>query len=295
MIASKPLTRIDPRVYRPRRKPVTVAIGIPYDEGVVFCADTKVMYTIKGNESKLPSYSFDDGRCAILFAISSDDVNFPKAAISRCVEMVEKIEFSTATMDSVRNTTEFALAEFYRDHIYTHPDRAPGQVYMQMLIGIWLKNQTRLYSMHETVLRRVEEYECIGAGEYLSKYLMKQYKLANPESFTLADAALMATFCVEEAIDYDEKCGGEAEIVIMRNDGEISNAYRTALYPNYKLPGAFRSETWRLLHGLAVEQMKGSANTVSPGLVEGFCERIRDAEAESRRWGSGNLPESTEE
>jgi len=282
-------------VYRPRRKPVTVAIGIPYDEGIVFCADTKVMYAIKGNESKLPFYSFADGRCALLFAIASDDVNFPKAAISRCVETVEKMEFSTATIDSVRNTAEFALAEFYRDHIYTHPDRAPGQVYMQMLIGIWLKNRTRLYSMHETVLRPVEEYECIGAGEYLSKYLMKQYKLANHEPFTLADAALMATFCVEEAIDYDEKCGGEAEIVIMRNDGDISNGYRTAFYPNYKLPVVFRSEAWKLLHVLAVEQMKGSSNTVSPGLVEGFCERIRAAEAESRKWGSGSLPQRPEE
>ena len=295
MISPKPIPIADPRVCRPRRKPVTVAIGIPYDEGIVFCADTKVMYTIKGNESKLPFYSFADGRCALLFAISSDDINFPKAAIARCVEMVEKTDFTTATIDSVSDTVEFALAEFYRDHIYPHPDRAPGQVYMQMLIGIWLKNQTRLYSMHETVLRLVEEYECIGAGEYLSKYLMKQYKLANQEPFTLADAALMATCCVEEAIDYDEKCGGEAEIVIMRNDGEISNGHRTSLYPNYKLPGVFRSEVWRLLHGLAVAQMSSEANVVAPGLVEGFCERIREAEAESRKWHSGSLPESTEE
>ena len=231
----------------------------------------------------------------MLFAISSDDVNFPKAAILRCVEMIEKMDFPTATMDAVRNAAEFSLGEFYKDHIYTHPDRAPEQVFMQMLVGIWLRNQTRLFVLHETVLIPVEEYECLGAGEYLSKYLIKQYRRANPEPFTVADATLLATFCVEEAIDYDERCGGEAEIVIMRNDGEISNAHKTALYPNYKLPGAFRSETWKLLHGLAVEQMKGSANTVSPGLVEGFCERIRDAEAESRRWGSGNLPESTEE
>ena len=53
MIVSKPLTRTAPRVFRPRRKPVTVAIGIPYDEGIVFCADTKVMYTVSVPSSPL--------------------------------------------------------------------------------------------------------------------------------------------------------------------------------------------------------------------------------------------------
>jgi hypothetical protein len=295
MIASKPLPIADPRIYRPRRKPVTVAVGIPYDQGIVFCADTKVTNTIKGNESKLPFYSFDDGRCALQFAISSDDVNFPKSAIARCVEMVGKMDFSSASMEAVHDTAEFALAEFYRDHIYTHPDRGAGQVFIQMLLGIWLRNQTKLYVLHETVLMPVEEYECLGAGEYLSKYLIKQYKGANPEPFTLADAALMATVCVREAIDYDEKCGGEDEIVIMRNDGEISNAHNTAMYPNYSLPGAFRMNTWRLLHGLAEMQMNGHADRDAPGLVDEFCDRIREIEAQNRRMGSGNFPESLAE
>src|ERR1035441_7380057 len=58
-----------------------------------------------------------------------------KAAILRCVEMIEKMDFPTATMDAVRNAAEFSLGEFYKDHIYTHPDRAPEQVFMQMLVG----------------------------------------------------------------------------------------------------------------------------------------------------------------
>ena len=141
---------------------MTVAIGIPYDEGIVFCADTKVTYTIKGNESKLPFYSFFDGRCALHFAISSDDVNFPKAAISRCVELVEKMDFSTATIDSVRNTAEFALGSFTGLTYIRHPDRAPEQVYMQMLVGIWLRNQTRLYCCMKPCLRRWKNTSALG-------------------------------------------------------------------------------------------------------------------------------------
>jgi hypothetical protein len=290
MMAAKPLPKPFHGLYRPRRVPVTIAVGLVYDEGIVFCADTKVTYPVKGTASKLPFYSFWDGRCALQFAISSDDVNFPKSAVSRCVEMVEKLDASTATIEGVKNAAEFALGEFYREHIYTHPDRMPGQVFMQMLLGIWLRNEIRLYSLHETILMPVEEYECLGAGEYLSKYLINQYKRANPAPFTLADAAVLATYCVEEAIGYDDRCGGEAETLIMRNSGECDNAHRTALYPAY-LINNLRDEGWRFLKELAFAQTAGMTEAKAPGIVEDFCDGVRRAEKSSRLcWSSSNDP-----
>lgn len=292
MIAAKPLLKRDERLYRPRRVPVTVAVGFVYDEGIVFCADTKVTYPVKGDASKLPFYSLWNGRCALQFAISSDDVNFPKSAILRCVEFVEKMDFATATIESIKNAAEFALGEFYRGHIYTHPDRLPGQVFMQMLVGIWLRNETRLYSLHETILMPVEEYECLGAGEYLSKYLIKQYKHANPGPFTLADAAVLAIYCVKEAIDYDDRCGGEAETLIMRNSGECDNAHRTAGYPAY-LINNLRNEGWRFLRELALAQTEGTTEEKAPDLVEDFCGEVRRAEKSSRLcWTSSSVPKS---
>jgi hypothetical protein len=270
---------------------LTAAVGFVYDDGLVFCADTKVDYPVKGNESKLPFLTFDNGRCALQFAIAGNDINFPKSAITRCAEMIEKMDFSTATIDSIKDMAEFSLGEFYKAHIYDHPDRVPTQLYIQMLVGIWWRNETRLYVLHETVLLRAEKYECIGAGEYLSKYLIKQYERANTGPFTLTDAAFLADYCVREAIDYDDKCGGEAEIVVMRNSGEVDNGYRTVLYPNHDLPRKFQDETMRLLRNLGEVQMQGSANREAPEIVSRFCERIRQVEAESRKWGSGHIPE----
>ena len=270
---------------------MTVALGFVYEDGLVFCADTKVTGEVKENESKLPFFPLWDGRGAMLFAISSDDIYYPKAAILRCVEMVGKMSFDTVTMDSMRNMAEFSLAEFYREHLYAHPDHAPMQIYMQMLIGLWLRNETRLYSLHETVFSRIEEYECVGAGEYLSKYLIKRYKRAIPGRLGLVDATLLATFCVEEAVDYDERCGGEPEIVVMRNSGEVDSSYRTALYPNYGLPKTFQDETWKLIHNLGEAQIRGNANREAPGIVSGFYERIREVEADSRKWESRSLSE----
>jgi hypothetical protein len=296
MIAPTPYLRpLRRRVIPAKRKLMTAAVGFVYDDGLVFAADTKVDYLVKGNESKLPFLTFDEGRCALQFAIASNDINFAKSAITRCAEMIDKMDFSTATMDAIKNAAEFALAEFYRDHIFTHPDRMPSQLYMQMLVGICWRGETRLYVLHETVLLRVEKYECIGAGEYLSKYLIKQYERANPGRFSLADAAFLADVCIGEAIDYDDKCGGDAEVVVMRRNGEVDNSYRIALYPNHGLPRKFHDETSRLIKRLAEAQMEGSANRKAPDIVEEFCETIRQEEAECRKWGSRDLPEGASE
>ena len=274
---------------------MTVATGFVYDDGLVLCADTKVDYAVKGNESKLPFLTFDNGRCALQFAIASSDINFAKSAITRCAEAIEKMDFSVATIDGIKNKAEFSLGEFYRDHIYTHPDRMPTQLYLQMLVGIWWRNETRLYMLHETVLLRVEKYECIGAGEYLSKYLIKQYEKANPGRFSLADAAMLATYCVEEACEYDDRCGGEAEIMIMRNSGECNSGHRTALYPAY-LINNLRNESWRFLRKLALAQTDGITEDQAPDLVNEFCDEVRKAEVSSRLcWSSRDITEDSSE
>lgn len=290
MIAPKPRKPVDPKVYRPRRKPVTIATGFVYDDGLVFCVDTKVTTSIKTNESKILWYSTEDGQLCMAFAMAAEDLTFAKAAADSCWEFVKKMDLESATMAKVHKAAEFALGEYYREHIFTHPDRTPGAFFYEHLVGIWLRGKTSLFVSHETVLEPVREYECIGAGEYLAKYLIRQYRKANSGPMTLEDATLMATYAVENAIDYDERCGGEAEVLIVRNNGQMDNAYRTALYPNYGLPETFQREMWKLFHDLAAEHVKGAANTAAPGLVERFCEHVREAEAESRRWGSGNLP-----
>jgi hypothetical protein len=295
MISAKPLRLVDPRVYRPRRKPVTIATGFVYDDGLVFCVDTKITTNIKTNESKILWFASDDRKFCMTFAMAAEDLIFAKAAADSCWQFVTKLDLAAATMVMVHKAAEFALAEFYREHIFTHPDRTPGAFFYEHLVGIWLRGETRLFVSHETILEPVREYECIGAGDYLAKYLIRQYRKVNPGPVTLEDATLMATYAVENAIDYDERCGGEAEILIFRNSGQMDNAYRTVLYPNYGLAGTFQSEMWKLLHDLAAEQVKGTADTVAPGLVESYCERIREAEAESRRWGSGNFSERPEE
>ena len=279
MISPKPPAPADPRVYRPRRKPVTIAIGFACDEGLLFCADTKVSTNIKTNENKLEHWISEDKNCSITFAMSSSDLNFPRTAIQKCWEYVRHMDFATATLDTVHAAAEFSLAEFYRDHIFPHPDRTPGAVFLELLVGIWLRGETRLYVSHETVLNEVDHYECIGSGAYLAKYLMRQYKRATSghpfarETRSLQDAALIAEFVVQRAIDYDEYCGGEPEMFIVKDSGKVDSICPSMLYPGIQYIEMLQMRLWKLIHDLA--QIKDNYETRSQLVVENYCAGIK--------------------
>jgi 20S proteasome alpha/beta subunit len=265
---------------------MTVAVGFVFDEGYLFCVDTKISTTVKTNESKIIHYRYADGACATTFAISSDDLNFPRSACESCYEAVNKINFATATIESVRKAIQSALGKFYKEHIFPHPDRSTGGLYIEMLVGIWLKHETRVFLSHETLLNSVDEYECIGSGAYLAKYLIRQYRKTNSRDpyFTLdfQDAAFIASVAVESAIGYDEGCGGEAEMIIAKNTGEVDSIADSVLYPGDGLAKSLQQRTWKLLHDLA--HLKGNKEIESAEALENYFDEVRNIHHESSRW-----------
>lgn len=250
---------------------MTVAAGFAFDDGLLFCVDTKVSTSIKANESKLLFYTHGNGQCATAFAISSDDLNFPRSAVESCRSVVDKINFADATIESVRKAIQSALAKFYKDHIFPHPDRASGAVYLEMLVGIWFKGETRLFVSHETLLTPVDECECVGSGAYLAKYIIGQYGYGNGDRFTLADAGLISSLAVEAAIDYDEHCGGEPEMLILKNNGETESICPAVMYPGGQFAQGVQAQTWSLLYKLARIHAANEADYV----IEQFFDKVR--------------------
>jgi len=267
MIAPKPLPppiRIDSRnikkgpslhpthpAARPQRKPMTIAIGFAYDSGMLFCADTMITGAIRQNQSKIVHHVSDDGNCSITFAMSAVDLNFPVSAVSKCWEAVRKMDFAVRSLDEVHHLVELSLADFYATHIYEHPDRAPNSIYMQFLVGIWVRGQYGVYLSNETVLNPVTRYQCIGAAAYLTKYLMGEYFKANPGANSLQDAVLIVRHAVQAAINYDRDCGGIPEMLIVRANGTIDRECREVWYPSEKFISGLSQLTWKTLHALA--------------------------------------------
>ncbi len=262
MIAPKPkkpirftpaLPKLDYSAYRPRRKPVTVAAGFVCEDGVLLCADTKITTSIKTNESKIAEFVSNDRQCALTFVMSSDDLNFPRSAINACFEYLSEASFATSTMEQVRNAAQTPLAEFYRDHIYPHPDRTPQAVFQQLLLGIWLRGETALFRPHETLLMPVETFECIGSGAIIGRYIAGQFKKTGGYPKSLQEAALLASSIIESCIEYDEHCGGEAEMVVMHNDGRIESIENSVLYPGREFLELLQYHDWKMLRALAAQ------------------------------------------
>jgi 20S proteasome alpha/beta subunit len=270
IIPPKPFRLPDPRAKLLRRKALSIAVGVVYDQGIVFCADTKITTDIKLNESKIEFFTSSDRKCCMTFAITGHDLDYARSSAEACWEVVKNLDFSTATMETTQRTAEFGLAEFYKTNIMDHPDRASGVLEFKLLVGIWLRGETLLFENREIMLKPVRDYLCVGSGAYLANYLVRQYRKANLGAWSLADAALIASAAVDAAIEHDPQCGGENEILIVRNDGDVSNAYDTAVYPGMMVKDV-QQETWKLLHDLAHVADK----TEATDKLEEHFERVR--------------------
>ena len=266
MIASKPKRQFpqspqlarnlffrDPNhsAYRPRRKPVTIGIGFVHDEGILLCADTKVSGAIKEHQSKLAQFVSNNGYFRIVFAMSGEDLNFPKAAVDQCWEFIREMDFATVPMETVHYAVNESLSKFHRKHIYKHPDRVPGSPYLQFLVGMWLRDRTSLYLSHETVLNPIDQFDCIGSGAYLAKFLVQQYMAANENPTNLLDVSLIAKLAATITSTYDQFCEGPVEMLTLRNDGTVEGPRTIGNDTDCKFAEGMAALSWKLLHNLA--------------------------------------------
>jgi hypothetical protein len=255
---------------------MTVAAGFVYDGGILFCVDTKISTDIKTEESKLVHCSFGNGACAITFAISGGDLKFAKSAIEYCEDAVAKVDFgdTSVNIEAVRRTVQSALAKFYRQHVFPHPDRGiGGPVDFAFLIGIWLNGETRLFISRETMLSHVAEYECLGTGAHLAVYLIRQYRKATRNANTLQDVGLIASFAVNRAMDYVESVGGKAEMFVMRNGGGFGVGCNAEIYPGQDFIDTLQSLAWGLVHDLA--KVTSNFEVQTARLLEEHFARVR--------------------
>jgi 20S proteasome alpha/beta subunit len=263
---------------------VTIAIGWAYDGGLLFCADTGVTGLIKQNQSKIVRHVSNDGNCVMVFASSAVDLNFPLSAISKCWEAVEGMDFTVRSLEEVHHAAEFSLAEFYSTHIYPHPDREPNSLYLQLLVGIWLRGTARLYLSNETVLNAVNQYECIGAGAYLAKYLIGLYRKANPGANSLQDAALISNHAVQAAIDYDARCGGKPEWLIIANNDSPNQASDEIGYLGEMFIDVSLELYWKMVRDLANMSKKDQWGKPCGERIDLLSKQLRDLDTSSK-WG----------
>jgi 20S proteasome alpha/beta subunit len=104
------------------RKPtlMTIAIGFQFNDGVLFCADTKITTDVKTNESKIVYCGYGkNNACVSVFALAGS-LPYARAAIEKCenaVALLDFTDYTNTTLDRVQNAIESALTRFYRRHV----------------------------------------------------------------------------------------------------------------------------------------------------------------------------------
>ena len=239
---------------QPKGENVTIAACFRFDEGILFCADTKITRDTKTEETKLFPRIYG-GReaqnyCATVFAMSGT-VSYAKAAIEDCESRLSTLDFLRVSMNDVRQEIASALADFHQEHVYPDPEMQNSRI--DLLAGVWLRGKTQMFLCNKSAVSPVSDYGCIGTGSYLAEFWIKIFFSSkdrfDQQSRTLKDIAIISTFAVSSAMEHDEYCGGKEEFFVMRNSGVFD--VEVSLYPFEDLPGKIHRAIWPMLRKLS--------------------------------------------
>jgi 20S proteasome alpha/beta subunit len=242
---------------------MTIAACFRFDEGILFCADTKITRDIKTTQTKIFDHVYggesEPGYCATVFVLTGV-VPYAKSAIEHCEGGLGHLDFLKASIQDVRDEIESALVDFYQKHVYSNPN--PDNADFQLLVGVWLRGETYVFSSFGTTLNPVRDYECLGTGAYLALYWVRQFLASRDreesEDCTLDDVALISAYALKSVMEYDEYCGGQAEFIIMRKNGLFSHEVDTAipLYPCEEFPDKILKAMWKMMRKITSAENK---------------------------------------
>jgi 20S proteasome alpha/beta subunit len=229
------LFKREPIIYRPsfseRQRPIqrprlTIAAGFRFGDGVLVCADTQVTTPgyMKQSASKIVPIDFQsNGGSKALFTITGS-VPFAHMAIEHCRRALAAHPPQQMTTADMMISIEDTLQGFFEDHLFRHPNYQNGSITVELIIGIWshVDHNLTLLSARENAVSIVRDYECLGAGQFLTNYLLP--KMFRHSGMGLADTVHIAMHVLRETKNYVDSCGGGTEIIVLRKDGSFAMA-----------------------------------------------------------------------
>jgi 20S proteasome alpha/beta subunit len=204
-----------------KRKPVTIAAGFKFKDGVLVCADTQ--YTspsIKLNKSKMSSALIGSDKVSleVVFAMSGTDGHM-QMAMETCEDAVGKCDIAdSGFIYEARNQCADALANLYAKHFYPHKlYEYQGGPNASLIIGIYVTGEgTELLWTSESAVAFVDKYQVVGSGADLARYAIDPLFMVD---MTLEETILLAVHALRVAKKGDPNCGGTSEFAVLLNSG----------------------------------------------------------------------------
>jgi hypothetical protein len=209
---------------------VTIIAGFRCDEGIVICADSQetVNKTTKRSVTKLRYEPCDssDGRelhfsdLGIAFCGAGDGPWIDKLAQEAWYACSGK-----NNLDDVCSAIEHRIKGMYKEF---------GQIYQpgycpeaHLIYGAKMGGESRLFSAFGPIVNEKLEYEAGGAGQIMADYLASKL---HRSWLGVEQASILATYILLKASENVDGCGGDPQIVALRNEGASGTVCHTKLY-----------------------------------------------------------------
>jgi 20S proteasome alpha/beta subunit len=209
MIAHKP--RVQPDHERlPRRKAVTIVLGLKSPQGVVLAADTQETYvgSHKVNRPKL-AYHSGDNLCGLPVGMAIAGAGFGPSLDKLSSTMWESV-LDASGIDEACTKAEEAIAGHYRHY------REVMQLENDELVyGIGASASTRLFHAWGPIVNEIS-HQASGSGQPIADFLLRNFK----DTMHITNAMAWAVYILYCAKQHADGCGGNSNVAVLQNDGQ---------------------------------------------------------------------------
>lgn len=189
---------------------MTIAVGLRLRDGVVLCADTLLSANYRTQGRKV---WFGKAGVVELAVSGAGDYVLVKRAASEMLRRLKKgMSVETVRQEVVRHV----LKNMYEGDIDQAPEWRQQQGYcLQVLIGIKCHGDVQLYESSRASIAPVENVACVGSGAPIANYIASVF---HSPAFSVDWGQILAAYLIQQAKTYGEDCGGDTNIVVMKQD-----------------------------------------------------------------------------
>lgn len=233
------------------RNRVTIAAGFKFSGGTLLCADTEITHgwELKTVGSKiLPVHFASNGGSKAAFTFSGT-VAYAKMFIQQCIRNLAARDSASMGRQEIVETIAEQLHNFRAKHIYRHPLYvSSGAPEFDLIFAVWSPHEGS--GLYETADAAVVEttnkdmYALSGAGSVLAKYVVSM--LVHHPFLKLHDITTTATYMLGEVKRWVPSCGGHSELLVLDEDGHMSNVAGFDISHVVAFGEEFHSSFWGL-------------------------------------------------
>jgi hypothetical protein len=195
----------------PRRKPVTIAIGMIGRQAVVLASDTQESAGyFKGNVEKTDSTTvWSASELPRSFSIAG--AGYGPFIDNISPVMSQALQEHGKDPDKQSGVIEACLSDFYSSHIDL-PNVDSGALEIALLVGTYVPGATRLYKTNRTTATRCHNHAAVGIGETVANRLLAE---VHDPLMPIDSMVIAAAYVVWKVNNSVRDCGNDTDITVI--------------------------------------------------------------------------------